>query len=152
MVVPMITSCDKYYYVDKLQGIGSRVEILEKDFSNINTEIKSLQQIIEVIEAHGYITSVVHNDDGTSTLTFNNGTTITLRDGKQGTDGKDGRDGIELDMLISVAQDTDGEWYWTVNGEWIYDQDGNKVKVTGDNGKDGQRDSKPDYIDNQSQH
>jgi hypothetical protein len=60
------------------------------------------------------------------------------RDGANGRDGVDGQDGAS--PQISVRQDTDGVYYWTLNGEWIV-ANGNKLRVTGEkgaNGSDGQ--------------
>ena len=133
-----VISCDKFNYTDDLQRLGARVEILEKKLFDINTDMSALQLIIIAIEQQGYITNVVQNEDATYTITFNNGQTTTLRNGKVGTDGRDGRDGTSLDFLISVALGQDGFWYWTLNGEWILDDNGNKMPVTGKDGKDGQ--------------
>ena len=41
-------------------------------------------------------------------------------------DGKDGKAPV-----ISVKSGSDGNYYWTADGEWILDGDGNKVKVDG---------------------
>ena len=73
------------------------------------------------------------------------------KDGKDGVDGKDGKDGQNgkdglngqdgHTPIIGVAQDTDGNWYWTVDGEFLLDGTGNKVLangIGGQNGKDGQ--------------
>lgn len=57
-------------------------------------------------------------------------------DGKDGENGKDGADGQT--PIIGVRQDTDGIWYWTLNGEWLLDDDGNKIKAVGRDGKDGE--------------
>ena len=72
------------------------------------------------------------------------------KDGKDGVDGKDGKDGQNgkdglngqdgHTPIIGVAQDTDGNWYWTVDGEFLLDGTGNKVLangIGGQNGKDG---------------
>ena len=71
-------------------------------------------------------------------------------DGKDGIDGKDGKDGVDgtdgangangadgHSPVIAVAKADDGINYWTLDGEWIYDTDGNKIRVTGQDGKDG---------------
>jgi hypothetical protein len=60
------------------------------------------------------------------------------QDGAAGHDGVDGQDGAS--PQISVRQDIDGVYYWTLNGEWIV-ANGNKLRVTGEkgaNGNDGQ--------------
>ena len=39
--------------------------------------------------------------------------------------------------MIGVKKDTDGNWYWTLDDEWLKDADGNKVRANGIDGKDG---------------
>ena len=36
-----------------------------------------------------------------------------------------------------MAKDTDGVYYWTVNGQWLLDENGQKVKAEGRDGADG---------------
>ena len=36
-----------------------------------------------------------------------------------------------------MKKDTDGIYYWTLDGEWLTDEKGNKVKAQGTDGKDG---------------
>lgn len=58
-------------------------------------------------------------------------------DGKDGKDGADGKDAEGLAPVIGVRQDTDGNYYWTLNGEWLLDEAGNKIKANGNDGADG---------------
>ena len=128
-------SCDKYYYVDDLQALGQRVEILEQMTLEANTQIEALNELIITIEKRGYVTNAVKNTDGSTTVTFNSGKTFTLRNGK---DGKDGKDGVSGRLDISAAEDpTDNIWYWTINGSWLLDDNGNKMRAGGLDGKDG---------------
>ena len=46
------------------------------------------------------------------------------------------KDGVT--PVIGVAQDEDGIYYWTINGEWLLDENGNKVQAQGRDGADGQ--------------
>jgi hypothetical protein len=136
------TSCDNKFG-DDLRSLGHRVEILEERVLEMNTSIEALQAIITTIQTNGYITDIQHNSDGSITLTFNNGNIVTLHDGRIGQDGNDGRDGQdgqdgqEAELIVGVWQDIDGMWYWTVNGTWLLDADGNKVRAGAVDGKDG---------------
>ena len=56
-------------------------------------------------------------------------------DGKDGQNGKDGKDGHT--PVLGVRQDSDGKWYWTIDGEWLLDSSGNKVSLTPVDGEDG---------------
>ena len=57
-------------------------------------------------------------------------------DGQNGTNGVDGKDGHT--PQIGVKQDADGIYYWIVDGEWLLDDNGNKIKAVGKDGQDGQ--------------
>lgn len=61
-------------------------------------------------------------------------------DGIDGQDGQDGADGQDAPMpVISIVQEDDGNWYWTLNGELIKDQYGNPVRANGDKGDTGEQ-------------
>ena len=78
------------------------------------------------------------------TITFSKSNPITIYHGKDGSDGADGADGEDgsdgndgSTPVIGVRQDTDGIYYWTLNGEWLTDSQGNKIKAQGIDGSDG---------------
>jgi hypothetical protein len=80
------------------------------------------------------------------TITFGKHDPITIyhgQDGKDGADGKDGQDGSANAPVIGVAQDTDGVYYWTLNGEWLLDDNGNKLPVSGKDGQNGANGTMP---------
>ena len=60
---------------------------------------------------------------------------IHIYHGKAGADGARGEDGYT--PLIGVKKDKDGIYYWTLDGNWLTDNDGNKVRAQGLDGKDG---------------
>lgn len=129
------TSCSKYDYTDELQDLGKRVEWLENQTLEINKEIALIQQLMNSIEQRGYITSVKQNEDGTSTIIFNNGKSYTLRNGRQGEDGEDGK---PLTLQLAVAQDpVDGLWYWTLGSEWLLNGAGERMRAGAADGEDG---------------
>jgi hypothetical protein len=130
----MTMSCSKYEYSDELQKLGGRVENLEAMVLEANKQFEILQEIITAIENNGYITDMIVGSDGQYYLTFNTGKTIVLRQGK---DGKDGKDGQEIDFLIDVKQGEDEIYYWTINGQWLLDEDGKRVPASAQDGKDG---------------
>ena len=57
------------------------------------------------------------------------------KDGQNGEDGTDGKDGVT--PTIGVKQDTDGIYYWTLDGDWLTDKHGDKIKAEGKDGADG---------------
>lgn len=58
---------------------------------------------------------------------------------EKGADGQGGSGGGDSSGTtdIGVARYSDGILYWTKNGVWLLDENGNKVKAEGVNGKDG---------------
>lgn len=129
LVLLATASCKDF--TDELQKLGGRVEALEQKVLEANKEYEALNEIVVAIQTNGYVTKVQKNDDGTTTIRFNTGKEFTLRNGRVGANGKDAT------LLVSVAQDTDGEWYWTLNGEWMLDGQGNKIRAGAKDGKDG---------------
>ena len=135
----LLSSCEDKYG-DQLRDVGARVEYLEDHIPQINADIAALWQLIKTIEENGYVTEVVKNNDGTTTIRFNDGHTVTVRNGKDGsdgTDGQDGQDGQEATLIIGVWKDVDGQWYWTLNGKWVLDDNGNRVRAGAVDGSDG---------------
>jgi hypothetical protein len=64
-------------------------------------------------------------------LIFKSGKSIVIYNGKDGANGKDA-----TIPTISVAKDTDGYYYWTIDGEWLM-VDGMKVRASAKDGEDG---------------
>ena len=113
-----------------------RIVALEELCRQLNTNIDALQTIVEALEKKDYVTNVSPvREDGEIvgyTISFANSDTITIYNGKDGVDGKDG-----YTPQIGVMKDTDGIYYWTVDGEWLLDGKGNKIQANGVNGIDG---------------
>ena len=132
---------------DAIDGLDSRVTKLEELCKEMNTNITSLQTIVSVLQSNDFITGIVEIKKNGEligyTITFGKHDPITIyhgQDGKDGADGKDGQDGQNGSAntpVIGVAQDTDGVYYWTLNGEWLLDDNGNKLPVSGKDGQNG---------------
>ena len=121
----------------------SAFEALRTLCNQMNTNISSLQTIVAALQNNDYVTKVepvIENGKTIGyTIYFSKSNPVTIyhgNDGKDGADGKDGTDGYT--PVIGVKQDTDGIYYWTVDGEWLLDANGNKIKAVGTDGKDGQ--------------
>ena len=143
--VAMFAACeyDDSALVDRMDGFESRLQRLEELCAQMNTNISSLQTIVNALQQKDFISIIAPiNKDGKEvgyTITFASGKSITIyhgNDGQNGNDGKDGKDGYT--PIIGVRQASDGIYYWTVDGEWLLDEDGNKIKAVGTDGKDGQ--------------
>lgn len=131
------TSCSETYDDSALLGrvddLENRVARLEELCKQMNTNIASLQTLVSAAQAHDCITSVVPVESGGTvvgyTITFSQNDPITIY---HGTNGKDG-----AAPVIGVKQDTDGSYYWTLDGEWLTDEAGARIRTQGPDGEDG---------------
>ena len=113
-----------------INDLKSRMAALEKQCKNMNENLTSLQAIVDAIQKQDGIVSVTDLPDGQGySVKFVSGKVIYLYNGKNGTDG--------VPPKISVREDSDGIYYWTVDGDWLI-VDGKKVRAVGLDGKDGQ--------------
>ena len=112
-----------------INDLKSRMAALEKQCKNMNENLTSLQAIVDAIQRQDGIVSVTDLPDGQGySVKFVSGKVIYLYNGKNGTDG--------VTPKISVRKDSDGIYYWTVDGDWLI-VDGKKVRAVGLDGKDG---------------
>lgn len=145
MVTAIALSSCKYDDDDlwsSVHGLEDRVAKLEELCRQMNTNISSLQTIVEALQENDYVTSVIPiMQDGKEigyTIIFSKSNPITIYHGKNGQDGQEGSDGDDgTTPSIGVKQDTDGIYYWTLNGGWLTDDHGNKIKAEGVDGNDG---------------
>jgi hypothetical protein len=144
-----IVGCDKYdptVIEGEVEDLKSRVIALEQWATTVNSNITALQGIVAALQKADHVTGVTtfaSPAPGRHVISFVKSGDITIyngvagKDGSNGQDGVDGADGRDGEVpRISVQRDTDGVYYWTLNGTWII-ANGNKLRVTGDKGADG---------------
>ena len=148
----------------------SRIEALETWQEQVNNNIAALQQLLNTTD---YITSVTPvTKDGKEvgyTISFRNSDPITIYHGEkgdkgdkgdqgeqgeqgiQGEPGKDGADGVDGSdgdtPQIGLLKDKDGNWYWTLNGSLLLDNEGNPIRANGWDGEKGDEGDKGDQGD-----
>ena len=146
---------------------------LEQLCEEVNTNISALQIIVTALENNDYVTSIDPVSEGGVIIgydiCFSKSGKITIyhgedgkdgedgadgqdgkdgqdgedgKDGKDGEDGKDGQDGYT--PVIGVKMADDGLYYWTLDGDWLLDINGDKVRAVG---LDGQKGDKGDQGD-----
>ena len=143
-----LTSCkfddsdiwDKFGEMEEsIRDHEQRISALEELCKQMNTNIEALQTLVDALEKRDYVTNVAPiREDGKVvgyTISFAYSDTITIYNGKDGADGVDGKDGYT--PQIGVMKDTDGIYYWTLDGEWLLDGKGNKIQANGVNGTNG---------------
>ena len=147
LLLPSCSGYDDTGIRSDLAALESRVTTLETLCDQMNSNISALQAAVVALQNKEYVESINPLPDNQGyTFSFSSGRTVTVyngKDGKNGTDGKDGengRDGVDgkdgVTPVIGVRQDTDGVWYWTLNGDWLY-ADGKRVKAVGSDGAGG---------------
>ena len=116
---------------NEIENVKDRVETLEEAVIKTNEDIVALQAIINALQKNIYVTSVTPTANG-YTIQFSDGTTAEIKNGKDGENGANGTNA----PIISVKQDADGNYYWTMDGEWLL-VDGERVRANGIDGEDG---------------
>ena len=116
-----LSSCHKKIW-DKLNDHEERIARLEAVCNQMNTNINSLQALVNVLNARDYVKDIVPVMENGNiigyTITFSNASPITVYNGKDAPA-----------PVIGIKQDVDGIWYWTLDGQWLTDENGNKVRA-----------------------
>ncbi len=141
----LLSSCkyDDSELIDRVDNLEDRLAKLEEQCKQINANINSLQTIVSALENANQITSVselVENGKKVGyKIEFTKSGVIHIYHGQDRSDGSDRTGGYV--PQIGVEKDKDGIYYWTLDGSWLTDKDGNKIKAVGLDGKDGQEGS-----------
>jgi hypothetical protein len=94
----------------------------------VNSNIGALHDIVEALQANDYVTSVdsfATPSPGGYRINFTKSPSATIWNGAKGNAGSNGD-------VPQVSVEVEGdEYYWTVNGEWLTDDEGHKIPVTG---------------------
>ncbi len=118
---------------EELAAQAARIAALEAWQAETNTNIQALQTLLSTTDYITAVTPVVK--DGVEvgfTISFLNTPAITIYHGTKGDKGDKGDT-----PQIGAAQAEDGNWYWTLNGEFLTDADGNLIRANGTQGEQG---------------
>lgn len=134
MAIPVISSCkyddDKIW--NEVNQLSQDVTKLKETCATMNSDLASLQTIVTALQANDFITSVTPYMEGNEevgyTIHFLKGSSVTIKNGKDGLNGNTPK--------ISIRQDSDG-YYWTIDGNYLKDDEGNKIQANGTDGQDG---------------
>ena len=124
----------------ELRDHEERIQKLEALCNKLNSNVEAIQTILTAMEQNDYVTEVMKiMENGIEvgySITFAKGGTVTIYHGTDGTDGSDGKDGAAPKIGIKKAQD--GEYYWTADGEWMTDENGEKIPAVVADDPDGE--------------
>ena len=132
-------SCE-HAFRDELQEIHSEIDELRELINQTNSNIEALRTIINAIQDNDFVTGIAPiKENGVEVgyiISFSKSGNVTIYHGQDGQDGQPGKDGYT--PVISARQDSDGIWYWTLDGEWMTDENGQRIKAVGTDGQPGQ--------------
>ena len=123
-------ACSKYddsALNDRLAKLEQRVGAIEEKVKVANEDIKTLKDLVSASTQGKTITEVKKTDEGYD-LIFSDKQVISIKMGRNGADGHSPK--------ISVAQDG-GVYYWQLDGQWLLDAQGKKVRADGTTGPQG---------------
>ena len=123
-------ACSKYddsALNERLAKLEQRVGAIEEKVRVANEDIKTLKSLVSASTQGKTITEVKKTDEGYD-LIFSDKQVISIKMGRNGADGHSPK--------ISVAQDG-GVYYWQLDGQWLLDAQGQKVRVSGETGPVG---------------
>ena len=140
----LLSGCyDDSKLTNRVDILETKVNELEALCKSMNTDMESLKTIMKNYENAVTVTSVDKTENG-YTIVFSNGTTAEISNGTKGEKGDKGETGDKGDKgdsgnkgdkgdkgdspVIGVINE-EGILYWTVNGEYLLDDKGNKVSV-----------------------
>ena len=144
---------------NKVNDHEDRIEALETWQGQMNNNIAALQELINTTDYITTVTPVLENGEEVGyTIAFLHSDPITIYHGEKGDkgdqgeqgeqgeqgpqgepgeDGSDGSDGSDGDTPVIGVKADGGIYYWTVNGEWLLNDNQEKMPVTGEKGEDG---------------
>ena len=112
----------------EMEQVKDRVTSLEEAVIKTNEDIVALQTIVDALQKNLYVVSVTPTIEG-YTILFSDNTSVTISNGKDGANGTNA-------PIISVREDVDGNYYWTIDGEWLL-VDGERIRANGLDGENG---------------
>ena len=118
---------------NELTELAERISALEKRCDELNENIASLKTIVNALQNNDYvksITPIVKNGVEVGyEIEFTQSGKVEIYHGQKGADA--------TAPVIGVRQ-FEGVYYWTIDGEWLLDENGSKIKAEGVDGEDGE--------------
>lgn len=146
----ILLSCSGYDDSDavaRMDSMDRELSALESLAEQINADLTSASALMDAFGKGDYITSCEALPDSSGyVIEFTESAAITVRhgsDGADGTDGTDATDGMDaadgVSPVIGFRKDDTGAWCWTLNGDFLLDDDGGHIFLTisSTEGKDG---------------
>ena len=132
------TGCEKYddsALVARMDKVESDISQLKTLVEQLNTSLSGLATTVDALKDQDRIVSVTEMTDKSGwVVEFSKSGKINIYNGKNGIDGSDGTNGTNgkdgTTPTIGVKLDDDGNYYWTVNGDYLLDENNKKIAAT----------------------
>ena len=112
----------------ELDETHAKLQALQELAGAVNWDLHILDLIVkELDDGHTILPETYRLTEDGYEVSFRDGKTIVIPFGK---DGVDGRQFIP----VGVQDDEDGLYYWKVDGEWLLDADGNRIRAGAQDG------------------
>ena len=135
-IFTLITGCQRFDYesiLEQLRDHESRIEQLETECKRLNSNIEAMQSLLLAIQNNDYVTEVTKlMENGIEvgySIRFAKSGEVTIYHGSKGEDGSTPK--------IGIQKAADGEYYWTSDGEWLTDENGEKIPAVYTGSGDG---------------
>ena len=106
-----------------------RIEALENLCRDMNQNISSLRTIVEALQQNEFVrsvTAIVENGKTVGySMVFTESGVVNIYNGE---------DGLDAHTPEVSVREEDGTLYWTVDGEWMLDEDGSRIQAEGKDG------------------
>ncbi len=145
-----LCACSRYddsVVSGRMDRMEEELDHLEDMAARVNSDIAAAADILLVFGKGDYVTACRPLEDGTGyVIEFSASSPVTVHHGKDGSDGTDGVDAPDgtsaadgVSPVIGIAKDDTGAYCWTLNGDYLLDEDGGHVYLTlsSTQGKDG---------------
>ena len=146
-----------------IAALKGDVSKLQEEVTKINSNIAGLQDIVTKLQGNVYVKEVTDVKDSSNnvigyTITFTDNSKVTIYHGEKGAKGDKGDKGDQGDpgtpgapgdpgtpgaagqdgsTPVIGVKESGGVYYWTVNGEFLTDDNGHPIPVTGNDGAPG---------------
>ncbi len=132
-----VIGCEMYDDTElrgEVEDLGDRVTALEQWQSAINSDLAAISSIVDALNNRDYIVSLEEIRDYSGAL-------VGFKVNFAVNGSREIYFSYDPDYpVISIRADSDGVYYWTQNGDWMLDENGNKIPaqgLAGNDGKDG---------------
>ena len=106
---------------NELADLKDRVKTLEDLVRTANSNISGLQNMVAALNGKVYVDDVKETAEGW-VISFSDGKKYTVTNGTS--------------PRVGAKKDSDGVYYWTLDGGWLLGDDGQKIPVSGNDGLD----------------